>query len=102
MLTKVQVREEELERLLADCDKMLETDCRLDGMPLTDEEYKKLWRDIKQYEDELNEIRRNKSQLTEEKEQKEATATHTFCDYVGGMSSEFFFRRRTRDDGMEM
>ena len=102
MLTEVQVREEELERLLADCDKMLENDCRLDGKPLSDEEYKKLWRDIKQYENKLNEIRRKKSQLPEEKEQKEATATHTFCDYDGGMSSEFLFRRRTRDDGMEM
>lgn len=96
-------REEELERLLADCDEMLKTDCHPNGQTLTDEEYKQLWRDIKQYEYELNEIIKKESQLTDETEATpEPTTPNAFYDCDGGMSSEFFIHKRSKDEGLEM
>lgn len=96
-------RKAELERLLADCDEMLKTDCHPNGRPLTDEEYNQLWRDIRKYEDELLEIRRSKSQLTEETEKKPPIATYIFfydCD--GGMDCEPSIRHHAKDEGMEL
>ena len=98
---KKEEQKAELELLLADCDEMLKTDCHPNGQPLTDEEYKQLWRDIRKYEDELREIRRSESQLPE-KEHKKETATYIFFDNDGGMDSEFFMRKKSKNDGMEL
>lgn len=99
-------RKTELEQLLFECDEMIRTDCHTSGQPLTDDEYKQLWRDIKQYEYELNEIIKKESQLTDETEATpatpEPTATNAFYDCDGGMSSEFFIHNRAKDEGMEM
>lgn len=100
---KEKARKAELEQLLLDCDEMLRTDCHTSGQPLSDDEYKQLWRDIKRYEHELHEIIKKESQLTDETEvTPDPTATHAFYDCDGGMSSEFFIHKRSKDEGLEM
>ena len=94
-------RKTELEQLLFECDEMLRTDCHKSGQPLTDDEYKQLWRDIKRYEDELNQIIKKESQLTEEKAQKKTTVNYIFLD-DGGMDSDYFSHKRSKDEGLEM
>lgn len=108
MLNEVQkARETELEQLLAACDIMLDTDCRLDGQPLTDKEYEQLWRNIKRYENELNKLKIKKFHLPAEKEeQKKENAAYVFflddIDNDGGMIDEFNMRHRSKNDGLEM
>ena len=105
MLTLIEEQKEreiELERLLTDCDRMLETDCHPSGQPLVDEEYKQLWRDIRKYEDELRKIRRSESQLPEEKEHKKETTTHIFFDNDGSMDCDLFKHKKSKNDGLEL
>ncbi len=93
-------REIELELLLDNCDEMLRTDCHLNGLPLTDEDYIKLWRDIRKFEDELNAIKKKKSHTQEKKEQKKATVNY-FSDDCGGMDGDSFIYKR-KDYGLEI
>lgn len=56
-LEQLKIREAELQQILDMNDIIFNSDCTLDGVPLTKVEYEKLWEENKKYENELLQVR---------------------------------------------